>query len=59
VMSGEENGDPDIFGVGDRLYACTLQSNTAFICASSTVSQRLAEASERQHMQGPGRSRFQ
>ena len=47
---GEIN-DPDMFEVGDRLYACTLQSDAAFIRASSTVSQRLAEASERQRMQ--------
>ena len=43
--------DPDVFAIGDRLYACTLQSDPAFICASSTVSQRLAEASEKHRMQ--------
>jgi hypothetical protein len=41
--------DPDVFAVGDRLYACTLQSDPAFNCA--IVSQCLAEVSEKHCVQ--------
>ena len=41
------NPDPDIPTTGDRIYTCMMQPDPAYIWASSTVSQRLAEASEK------------
>ena len=45
------DSDPDVPTTGDRIYTCIMQPDPAYIRASSTVSQRLAEASEKHRVQ--------